>query len=52
MNLKEYDKKTAGKKADVLSKYEIIRAEETYVICGEPVQGDTFLCIRMVKDLQ
>ena len=23
-----------------------------YVICGEPVQGDTFLCIRMVKDLK
>ena len=34
MNLKEYDKKTAGKKADVLSKYEIIRAEETYQQAG------------------
>lgn len=34
MNLKEYDNKTADKKADVLSKYEIIRADETYQQAG------------------
>lgn len=34
MNLKEYDKKIADKKADVLSNYEIIRAEETYQQAG------------------